>query len=445
MLAFLTSVISVAVVLGVLIVLHEFGHFAAAKLFGVRVEQFAVGFGKRLFGVRKGETDYRVNALPLGGYVKMAGENPLEARSGDPGEFMSHPRWHRFVIALAGPAMNLLLAVGILTGVYMVHYEHPAYWDEPANIGWVQENSPGEAAGIQVGDRIVRIEGIQNPTWEDVDSRFLMSPGQPLDVGVQRGNEVFVKKLVPAPRKMGNEEIGVSGLWAEQRVTITEIEPNMPAAKSGILVGDEILTINGVPVHSVPALARRLKENGDKPAQIRLLRNGQETTLPVTPAKTEQDGETVYRIGVLSNPIHVDKLSFSAALDRSLVENWKNSALVMELIQKMVARKASMKQLAGPIGIAGATGAAVREPGWTPVLTLMSLLSLQLGILNLFPIPILDGGIIMLLIVESLIRRDISMQIKERLYQAAFLFLVLFAVVVIYNDLAKAIPGLGRP
>src|SRR5258705_3772475 len=138
---FLIAVLSVGVILGFMILIHECGHFAVAKLLGVRVEQFAIGFGKRLFGFRKGDTDYRINVLPLGGYVKMSGENPMDERSGDPGEFMSHPRWHRFLIAIAGPAMNIMFAVGMLTCVYMVHYEYPAVLDEPAAIGWGLQGS----------------------------------------------------------------------------------------------------------------------------------------------------------------------------------------------------------------------------------------------------------------------------------------------------------------
>ncbi|MGC1652805.1 MAG: site-2 protease family protein, partial [Candidatus Sulfotelmatobacter sp.] len=159
----LISIAAVAVVLGFMILIHEFGHYAVAKLLGVRVEQFAIGFGKRLVGFRKGDTDYRINAIPLGGYVKMSGENPMDERTGDPGEFMSHPRWHRFLIAIAGPAMNILLAIFLLTAVYMVHYEYPVFLDKPAVIEGVKHDSAADRAGLQPGDRIVKVDGIVNP------------------------------------------------------------------------------------------------------------------------------------------------------------------------------------------------------------------------------------------------------------------------------------------
>src|ERR1700741_1950176 len=193
----LISIISVAVILGFMILIHEFGHYAVAKLLGVRVEQFAIGFGKRLVGFRKGETDYRINAIPLGGYVKMSGENPMDQRTDDPREFMNHSRWHRFLIAIAGPAMNILLAIFLLTVVYMVHYEYPVYLDKPAVVQGVRKDSPAARAGIQAGDRIVKIDGIENPTWEQVQPREWLSPNQPLTVTLQRGNQTFEKTLVP--------------------------------------------------------------------------------------------------------------------------------------------------------------------------------------------------------------------------------------------------------
>ncbi len=178
---FLTSVVAVIGVLGFMILIHEFGHYAVAKLLGVRVEQFAIGFGKRLVGFRKGETDYRINAIPLGGYVKMSGENPMDQRTDDPREFMNHSRWHRFLIAIAGPAMNILLAIFLLTVVYMVHYEYPVYLDKPAVLDGVKPGSAAAQAGLQAGDRIIKVDNIENPTWEQLEPRVWLSPNQPSD------------------------------------------------------------------------------------------------------------------------------------------------------------------------------------------------------------------------------------------------------------------------
>src|SRR5215475_11383487 len=163
---FITNIIAVAFVLGIMVLVHEFGHYAVAKLCGVRVEVFSVGFGKRIFGFRRGDTDYRISLLPLGGYVKMAGENPMEARTGDPGEFMSHPRWQRFLVAIAGPAMNIILAFVVLSVLYTFHHEYFAFSKSPVDVVSIAPNSPAEKAGLQVGDRIVKVERIDNPTWE---------------------------------------------------------------------------------------------------------------------------------------------------------------------------------------------------------------------------------------------------------------------------------------
>jgi len=425
-----------------MILVHEFGHYAAAKFFGVRVEVFSLGFGKRLLGFRRGDTDYRISALPLGGYVKMTGENPMEAGTGDPAEFMAHPRWQRFVIAIAGPAMNILLAIGLLTGVFMVRYEHPIYLDQPAVIGWVLENSPAEKAGIQAGDRIVRIDGLQNPTWEEVLPKVVLSPAQPVEVAIQRGNEILTKSIVP--QAVGPEQFGSLGWLPEQPNTVTGIDPGMPASQAGIRIGDEIAAINGLPMRSMPAVIRFLQENKDKPIEVTVIRQQRELRFTLTPVKSQVEGESRYRMGLQSDPQHVDKLPFARALSKSLEQNRKYSFLILELVQKMVQRKVSLKQMEGPIGIARASGEAARQPGWTPLLALMAMISLNLGIFNLFPIPIMDGGVILLLAIESVMRRDISLRIKERIYQAAFVFLLLFAVMVIYNDVVKAVPGLSQ-
>ena len=219
---FFIDLAAVAVVLGIMIVVHEFGHFAAAKLCDVRVEQFAIGFGKRLFGIKHGETDYRVNALPFGGYVKMAGENPLEAHTGDPREFPSKPRWQRFIIAFAGPFANIVLAIGLLTGVFMVRYEHPVYLEQPAVVGFVAPGSAAEKAGIEQGDLIVRVDGEQNPTWEDVLLKAMLSPGHPLDISVQHGSVITEKQIVP--KAVGPSEIGEMGLIPNRQIQVGKVD-----------------------------------------------------------------------------------------------------------------------------------------------------------------------------------------------------------------------------
>src|SRR5713101_6517034 len=441
---FFTAVLAVGVILGFMILIHEFGHYAAAKLLGVRVEVFSIGFGKRLFGFRRGDTDYRIAAIPLGGYVKMSGENPMDERTDDPGEFMSHPRWHRFIIAIAGPAMNILFAVGLLTCVYMVRYEYPAVLDEPAVIGWVVQDTPAAKAGIQVGDRIVRIDGIENPTWEQVIPREALNPNQPLDVTLERGGQLLTKIIVP--EAYGPNQMGSAG-WAPKEASfpITDLETGMPAEKAGMKLGDEIVSVDGQPIAGLEAMIESLKRTKDKPIQIAVQRDGKPLTFTVTPVLSDMKGDSRYRVGVGSAPMTVSSLPLVAAFRKSVEQNKQGSLLILELVQKMVQRKISIRSIEGPIGIGRAAGQAASRKGWTPLLELTAGISLNLGIFNLLPIPIMDGGVILLLFVESLIRRDINLRIKERIYQAAFVFLVLFAVMVIYNDVVKMLPSvMGR-
>ena len=440
---FFIAVLAVAVVLGFMILIHEFGHYAVAKLLGVRVEVFSIGFGKRLLGFRRGDTDYRVSAIPLGGYVKMSGENPMDERTGDPGEFLSHPRWHRFLIAIAGPSMNIMLAVGLLTFVYMVHYEYPAVLDEPAVIGWVLPDTPAAKAGIQIGDRIVRLDGIDNPTWKQIDPKEALSPNQSLDVTIERGGKSLEKTIVP--EAYGINQMGFAG-WVpkEPSVTVTDLEKGMPAEKAGMHIGDEILTVDGQPIPALEAMIETLKRTQDRPIQIAVRRDGQQKIFTLQPVLADIPGqrEKRYRVGIGSLRMKVTTLPLAAAFRKSIEQNKEGSLLILELVQKMIQRKISIRTIEGPIGIGRAAGEAATEKGWTPLMALTAAISLNLGIFNLLPIPILDGGVILLLFVESIMRRDISLQIKERIYQAAFVFLVLFAVMVIYNDLAKTLPGM---
>jgi regulator of sigma E protease len=431
-------------VLGLLVLIHEFGHYAVAKLCGVRVEVFSIGFGKRLLGFRRGDTDYRISALPLGGYVKMSGENPLEPATGDPGEFQSHPRWQRFLIALAGPAMNILFAVALLTGVFMQHYEHPAFLDEPVAIGWVAENSPAAAAGLQAGDRIIRIDGFQNPTWEDLGYRMLLYVDQPVELAVQRGDQIFATKIrVPAADEAKHP--GDPGWQPRDAVKVQKVEKDMPAAAAGLQPGDHIVAADGKSIIALPALQSYLQKVQSKPLELTVLRNGQEVKLTVTPVLSKVEGaeKPYYRLGFSApGTVKVTRLSFGTALRKSVEVNKRFSGLIVELLQRVAQRKMSIKQFDGPIGIGRAAGEAAQQ-GPLSLILLMAAISLNLGIFNLLPFPIMDGGVILLLAIEGVMRRDINARIKERIYQAAFVFLVLFAVVVIYNDISK-LPGLGK-
>jgi regulator of sigma E protease len=439
--------------------IHEFGHYAVAKLLGVRVEQFAIGFGKRLAGFRKGETDYRINAIPLGGYVKMSGENPMDRHTEDPREFLNHPRWHRFLIAIAGPTMNIALAIALLTGVYMFHSEYASFMDEPAVIGGVEPDSPAAKIGIQRGDRIVEIAGKQNPTWEQVRATESLSPNQPLSIVIQRGNQTIPEKIVPAAVTVN--EVGSSGWYPDEPVTVAGIEANMPAARAGIRTGDKIVALNGQPLPSIQTMIQQLQESKEKPVSLTVERGNQKFDVSVQPVlagkpnQAEKTGwfasllkrlgfthheEPLYRIGFTGGvDVKVGKLPIGEAFKRSLDENRNNSVMLLDLVGKMIQGKASPKMISGPIGIAQVTGDAAQEKGWAPLAAITSMISLNLGIFNLLPIPIMDGGVILLLFIEGLMRRDISMPIKERIYQAAFVFLVLFAAMVIYNDIAKTI------
>jgi regulator of sigma E protease len=440
---FVIAIVAVAVVLGFMILIHEFGHYAVAKLLGVRVEQFAIGFGKRLFGIRRGETDYRINAIPLGGYVKMSGENPMDERTGDPAEFLSHPRWHRFLIAIAGPAMNILLAIFLLTVVYMVHYEYPVFFDKPAVIEGISPDSPAAKAGLQLGDRIIQVAGIKDPTWEQLQPQVWLSPNQPLNITIQRGSQILQKTVVPQP--VTTSDVGSAGWYPESPVTVDQVEPNTPASRAGLENGDRIAALNGQPLLSIEAMIDQLQQTKTNPVNLTVIRNGQTLNFHLTPvlSKAEGAGEQKYRLGFLNKPeMKVTTLPFAQALSLSLDQNKKYSLLILELAKKIVQRKVSLRAVSGPIGIAQDAGYAAQQKGWTPLMELTAGISLNLGIFNLLPIPILDGGVILFLLIEALMRRDVSLRIKERVYQAAFVFLVLFAVMVIYNDLMKTLPGL---
>jgi len=439
----MSTIIQLAIVLGIMVLVHEFGHFAVAKLCGIRVEVFSIGFGKRIFGFRRGDTDYRLSLLPLGGYVKMSGDNPGEAPT-DPGDFNAHPRWQRILVALAGPFANFILALGLMTGVYMLHNEVQEYVSGPAQTDYIPTNTPASRAGIHAGDLIVHYDTIENPSWDQVAIRSLLNINQTVPFSyIHDGKRVDTKIFVESkggPDSFSLDKLGIIPKMQDVPVQIDSLEPNMPASRAGLQPHDQIALIDGLSLHSVPALLSYLQDQAGKPADLTILRNGKTIPVQLTPQLAEVgDGTKDYRIGFrpVQPPVKVERLPFPQAVAASWDFNKKNSLLIVEVIKRMFTRQVSVRSLSGPIGIGQQIHMAAAMPGWMPIVGLMANISINLGIFNLLPIPILDGGMILFLLVESILRRDLNQQLKERVYQVAFVCILIFAVMVIFNDISK--------
>lgn len=433
---FFTDTAVVVVVLGVMIFIHELGHFMAAKWFGIRVLTFSFGLGKRLFGIKYGDTDYRLSLLPFGGYVKMAGEEPSETHQPDPSEFQGRPRWQRFVVVVMGPTMNVLMAIVVLTGVFKFHYQRPIYEEQAARVGAIEPGSPADKAGLKPGDVIVEIAGSANPSWEDLTTKVMTSANTALPVEVGRGNERLNLTLTPKPE--GRDQIGYIGIAPYEPAIFASVTPGMPAAQAGLQVGDEIVGYNGLNCYSYPSIFEALQAGKGNEANLRIARHGQEFRVRVKPVFSEGAGGKVWRIGVeFPNDMVVRHLPLPRAVSASVDFTVRNSLLTFDVLGKILTRHMSAKSLSGPIGIAQVSGAAYRA-GFTDLLLIVAFISLQLGIFNLLPIPILDGGTILLLAIESLMRRDLSLAFKERFVQIGMAFLLFLAVFVVYNDIMKS-------
>ncbi len=433
--SFLTDALVVVVVLGGMIFIHEMGHFLAAKSFGVRVLVFSLGFGKTLLHLKHGDTDYRISALPFGGYVKMAGDDPSEVRQGDHGEFLSQPRWRRFVIVVMGPAMNVLLAVVLLTGLYKFHFQRPAYLDQPARVGEVDPSSPAARADIHPGDLILRLGSLEAPKWEDVDFKVLTSVNEAIPLELNRDGQILNTSIMPLAK--GPNRVGYVG-WDPMAPGILEmVEPGLPASKAGLKPGDEIVEIDGHKVLYFPSVAAAIQTGNGKPVTFDINRGGKEFQVTVQPTYGELMGEKRWRVGFSFHyGMVVRHLPWGQALNASLDDNARNCLATFDVLGKILTRRMSARSLSGPIGIAQLSGEAYRA-GIPELLLLVSFISLQLGIFNLLPIPVLDGGVILLLLVEGLIRRDLSLEVKERFVQVGIVFLLLLAAFVMYNDLVK--------
>lgn len=439
-----TNILALIFVLSFLIFFHEGGHYLIAKLFRFPVEVFSLGFGKRLFGFKRNETDYRISAIPLGGYVKVVGLGPDESDvvsgTAETAPVQPGSRGERLLILLAGPGVNLILALLLTAGAFMLGIEVPKYRSEAPVVKVVDRGSPAEKAGIQAGDRVVTLAGRDVSTWEEVETGIGMAPRETIQVGILRDGRAMTIAITPEPKT--KYDIGYSGLNPYIPAVVDRIVAGYPGEKAGLKVGDRIVSVGGRPVLLYFEVIRQVREatadfaaKGAHPIPLVVVRDGKEITLEVTPR--EEAGS--WKIGFAPREETIRRrLNFFAAIGASWKENIRQARLTFETVGRLFRGKASMRQLSGPIDIAKFSGEAART-GLAPLLGLMGMLSLQLGILNLLPIPLLDGGQIFVTLLESAARRDFSMKVKERLLQAGFVFLVLLMVTVLYFDVIKNI------
>jgi regulator of sigma E protease len=421
-------------VLGVLVFVHELGHFLAAKRVGIRVLKFQLGFNPTIWSFRRGDTEYGLGALPLGGYVKMAGESPDEERDGKSDEFLSKTKWQRFQVLFAGPAMNLILAVVVTAIVLNQGADVPVFQDQPPVIGAIEPGSPAENIGIQPGDRILSVNGREVPTWQDLYIQIGTKPNQEVDLTFVRAGVETTTKVTPVTQK--NEErweIGDIGVRPDTHPRLTLVEPGGAGEKSGLKVGDVLLSLDGRTLTSHMDFRAAIASHPEQPMSVRIRRDGSEQTLTVTP---ERKG-TVGFLGVL--PVDETKSIRPGpvqAVQMSFQENAKTAGLIFQTLWGLVTRETSPKQLMGPVAIAQLSGESA-QLGLIPLLSLLASISLNLGLLNLMPIPVLDGGHITIMALEGLVRRDFSRAFKEKMVLGGLAVLMMLMVTVIYNDLTR--------
>ena len=428
------TILAFIIVFGILVFVHEFGHFFMAKLVGIRVEVFSFGFGKRLFGFRRGHTDYRVSLIPMGGYVKMLGEGMFEpARELAPDDMMAKPRWQRLLVMVMGSVMNVLLAVVLVAMINGIGVSVPEYQDEKPVIGWLEEGSPAEQAGLRVDDEIVRISGRSVRTWHDAEIAVGSKPDRLISLDILRDGEPLSIGL--QTEAVTRFHMGYAGFRGKILTQVQMVMANSPAEKAGLKPGDVVLAVEGEPVYFYQFI-QTLEKNPDTELQFTVERDGKIMTLPVTPRREGNVG----RIGIAQIPKSVvKKYAFFPAIGQSVRENLRNVFLIIRILKDLFKGEVSTRQLAGPLEIANLSYAALRM-GWIPLMAWIAIISLQLGILNLLPIPVLDGGQIFVLLVESIFRRDLSPKARTIWMQIGFVMFIALIAFVILNDIVKRLP-----
>ena len=427
----LTTLLAFVFVLGVLIFVHELGHFLAARRIGVRVLTFSLGFGPKILSVRRGDTEYCVSAIPLGGYVKMAGETVDDPRTGRDDEFLSKTKWQRFQVLIMGPLMNIVLAVVLMWVVLLRGAPVLAFLDQPAVVGAVPAGSPAAKGGIQPGDRIVRVSGRDVRDWEQLSIAIGTKPGREVPIELVRDGRTMTVRVTPDAQT--KYEIGDIGVFPDVHPHITTLAAGDPAEKAGLKPGDKVVAINGQTMTFSNQLSDAIARHASEAITVTIERDGVIQNVQVTPVLRGKKG--VIGIGI-DNEVKTIQPGPLQALGMSLERNYQFGGLIFQTLAGLMTRETSPRQLMGPVAIAQLSG-EYAAAGIIALLSLMASISLNLGILNLLPIPVLDGGHIFIMALEGLARRDFSAKVKEQMLLAGFVVLMALMVTVIYNDLTR--------
>jgi len=429
----MTTMFAFLFVLGVLVFVHELGHFLVARWHGVRVITFSLGFGPKLVKMTRGGTEYCISVVPLGGYVKLAGETVEDAQTGAPEEFLSKSKWVRFQVYVAGPVMNILLAVVVGAIVLSRGADVPMSRNALPVIGAVAAGSPAEAAGLRVGDLVLSVDGHSVATWDDLEMRVLPRAGRELAIAITRGDERLTVKV--APEAVGSFEMGRLGVDPVMRQQIDRVISGTPAADFGLKARDVLIGINQEKLSTADQFRERIRASANVPLVLNIVRDGASMDVTIVPQGPAGEGTIGFYFMPEGEVRRIDP-TLIEAVRLSVEQNWQNTILIGQTLAGLLTRETPVRQLMGPVGIAQLSGSAA-EIGWVALLNLMAMISLNLGLLNLMPVPVLDGGHIAILAVEGLSRRDLSVRVKERILVAGAALMVLLMVTVIYNDIAR--------
>jgi regulator of sigma E protease len=451
-----TNIFAFVIVLGVLIFFHEFGHFLIARLFGVGVEKFSLGFGPRLIGKKIGITDYRLSAIPLGGYVKMVGEEPdAEIEPEDlPLSFTHKHVVKRMLIVAAGPVFNILLAIFI----FFVFLSITGIDDIKPVIRQVQKDSVAQKAGLQINDRIVSVDDARVDAWYDIDEAVAESNGKTLTLEVNR-NSTLLKIDVTPELKQGTDllgdsityyDLGISAL-PELKAIVGDVSPGFPAEKAGLKSGDQIAAINGIPIENWRQMQSIISSSGGAVLTISIKRAGEVFEVNLTPQFVENKNhlgqvEKRYLIGISTQPIDIPeadlvtkRLNPLKAAVESLNRTYSICALMIRSVIKMIDGSIPKENLGGPIMIAKLAGDQAKQ-GFDKLVQFIAFISINLAIINLLPIPVLDGGHLLFFTIEAIKGRPVSIKVREVAQQVGLFILILLMILVFYNDITRFFP-----